>query len=193
MRTLYEKRTKIVIDNETTVLAPLGTKFYYVQPATAGGPIKATLTYSDPMGTPGTMVARVNDIDLKLTSPSNVVYWGNQGLSNANWSSPGGSADQINTVENVFIESAEAGTWKVEVIVKAVNQDGHVETPQYDVDYALVITGVTTGGSLIDPSRPLGTIDLFRYLDAFFRGEELDANGDGATDATDVYELISKI
>lgn len=193
VQNLYNMRTKIVIDNESTVLLPNSSKTYNVQPATLNGSIKATMTYSDPMGTPGTLFARVNDLDLKVTSPSGVVYWGNHGLANANWSSAGGSADLFDTVENVFIQSAEPGTWKVQVIVKEVNQDGHTETPQLDVDYALVITGVTTGGGLFAPPPPVhDSLRFFRFLDGFFGGEGEDVNRDGVSDEKDVIEYINK-
>ena len=35
-----------------------------------------------------------------------------------------------------------AGTWKVRVIAKEVNQDGHIETEETDSDFALVVSGL---------------------------------------------------
>jgi hypothetical protein len=55
---------------------------------------------------------------------------------------PGGSADTINTVENVFIQNPAAGTWTIEVQAVEVNEDVHTETPSVDdQDYALVVYG----------------------------------------------------
>ena len=56
--------------------------------------------------------------------------------------------DTINTVENVFIQNPQAGDWTIEVTATEVNMDVHVETPEDDQDYALVVYGVTdlTGG-----------------------------------------------
>ena len=76
-----------------------------------------------------------------MTSPSDVVYWGNNGLLDGNWSTPGGVANTIDTVENVFVENPEDGLWIVEIIASEINQDGHVETPELDADFALVVSG----------------------------------------------------
>ena len=84
---------------------------------------------------------RINDLTLKVTSPSAVVYWGNNGLLEGNWSVAGGAANTIDTVENVFIQNPEAGVWTVEVIASEINEDGHVETPELDADFALVVSG----------------------------------------------------
>jgi len=55
------------------------------------------------------------------------------------WSTPGGVANTVDNVENVFVDKAAAGTWTVEVIATQVNVDGHVETAATDADYALVV------------------------------------------------------
>ncbi|MEW2633545.1 hypothetical protein AB0903_18270 [Streptomyces sp. NPDC048389] len=106
--------------------------------------LKATMVYTDPMGLPPAAQARVNDLTLKLTAPDGTIYWGNNGLAAGNWSAPGGSANTIDTVENVFIQNPDAGTWTIDVIASQVNADGHVETPAPDVDFALVTTGKVT-------------------------------------------------
>jgi hypothetical protein len=61
-----------------------------------------------------------------------------------NWSAPGGSPNTIDTIENVFIQNPVGGVWSVEVTASEVNQDGHVQTPQLDMDYALVVSGGVT-------------------------------------------------
>ena len=45
--------------------------------------------------------------NLKVVSPSAVVYWGNHGLLEGNWSTPGGGANTVDTVENVFVNNPE--------------------------------------------------------------------------------------
>ena len=92
-------------------------------------------------GTTSATVHRINDLDLKVTSPAGVVYWGNHGLLTGNWSTPGGLPDSIDTVENVFVQNPQAGSWNVTVYAIQINQDGHVETPALDADFALVVTG----------------------------------------------------
>lgn len=103
--------------------------------------VKFTMTYADPAGVPGAAHARINDLTLRVVSPSGVEYWGNNGLATDNWSQPGGAPDTINTVENVFVRNPESGTWTAMVIASEINEDGHVETPELDADFALVITG----------------------------------------------------
>jgi hypothetical protein len=98
------------------------------------------LVYTDPMGSPNAARARVNDLSLKVTAPDGTVYWGNNGLNVGNWSTPGGTPNTIDTVENVFVQQPAAGTWRVEVRADEVNADGHAETSAADVDYALVAT-----------------------------------------------------
>ncbi|MDO8630298.1 MAG: hypothetical protein Q7R41_07380, partial [Phycisphaerales bacterium] len=94
----------------------------------------------------------VNDLSIKVTSPSGTVYRGNFGLVNwpiwiedyftGNWSIPAGSfnTDHVNNVENVFLKNPQAGNWTITVSADAINQDGHVETPVDDADYALVVS-----------------------------------------------------
>src|SRR5262249_19627596 len=58
-----------------------------------------------------------------------------------NFSTPGGSPNTIDTVENVFINSPQAGIWTVEVRASEINQDANLRTPEPDAVYALVVTG----------------------------------------------------
>jgi hypothetical protein len=141
VRYLYDVRDKIGFIDETEVLQNLESVEFlpFVEP---GEPeLRVTMTYADPMGMPGAGVHRINDLTLKVTSPSSTVYWGNNGLLDGNFSSPGGSANTIDTVENVFIQNPEAGIWSVEVIASEINEDSHVETPEVDADFALIVSG----------------------------------------------------
>ncbi len=144
LQNLYNLRNEMFIVNETDVLNNLASQSYTLTVA-AGSlhPLKATLVYADPMGNPASSQHRINDLTLKVTSPSNVVYFGNVGLSGTGqWSTPGGVANTVDTVENVFIQNPQAGTWTIEVIASQVVQDSHTETPAMDADYALVVSGV---------------------------------------------------
>ncbi|NNJ03429.1 S8 family serine peptidase [Streptomyces sp. PKU-MA01144] len=136
-------RLPILVD-ETDVLTQ-GQTATYTMTTDGSQPLKATLVYTDPMGSPSAAQARVNDLSLKLTAPDGTVYWGNNGLAAGNWSTAGGSANTIDTVENVFVQAPAAGVWTIEVIAGEVNADGHVETPVTDADFALVATGKVTG------------------------------------------------
>jgi hypothetical protein len=84
---------------------------------------------------------RINDLSLRVISPSGVVYHGNNGLLASQWSVPGGSPNTKDTVENVYVRAAEVGNWTVEVSAPEVNQDAHPATPAIDAAFALVVTG----------------------------------------------------
>jgi len=138
--------TRVV--DETSVLSELQTDTYTATVPASQDALKITMVYADRSGTTSAVIHRINDVTLKVTSPSSTVYWGNNGLAGGIWSTSGGAEDTLNTVENVFIQNPEAGDWTIEVIATEVNMDVHIETPEDDQDYALVVYGVTemTGG-----------------------------------------------
>ncbi len=143
VRTAYDQakaggwKLPILVD-ETDLLAT-GQSKRYTFAATGAKPLYATLAYTDPMGAPTAAMARVNDLTLKVTAPNGTVYYGNNGLAAGNWSTAGGAANTVDNVENVFVASAAAGTWTIEVVATAVNADGHRETAATDADFALVV------------------------------------------------------
>jgi len=138
---LYDVRNKIFVIDETELLQNLERYICQAFVAPEEPALKVTMTYADPAGVPGAAQARINDLTLKVVSPSGVEYWGNNGLLTGNWSTPGGAPDTINTVENVFVRNPEPGLWTVTVLANEINEDGHVETPELDADFALVISG----------------------------------------------------
>ncbi len=141
----YNLRDKTFVVDESDVLAPLGSTVHTLTVEAGEPALKATMIFRDPPGTTSSALHRINNLDLKVTSPSGTVYWGNNGLLGSMWSSPGGSANAIDTVENVYVQNPEAGAWSVEVIATEVLVDTHVETGATDADYALVVTGATAG------------------------------------------------
>jgi serine protease AprX len=163
---LYSLRNKMLVINEESPITNLETQNRYVTvPNGSQDPLKATLVFSDPKGVVSASQARINDLTLRVTSPSGTVYWGNNGLGNGGgtWSTPGGSANSIDTVENVFIPNPEPGIWTVSVIASEINQDARIESPAVDADYALVVSGVSVlaptaanvsvSGRVLDPYR----------------------------------------
>lgn len=141
-----------ILVNETDLLT-VGQKKTYTLTTDGTQPLKATLVWTDPAGSPSASKAQVNNLTLKVTAPGGTVYWGNNGLNAGNWSTSGGAANTVDTVENVFIQSPAAGTWTIEVFADAINSDGHVETSATDVDYALVVTAkVGTGTASPTPT-----------------------------------------
>lgn len=157
---MYDYRNKMYWVDETDVLQPFQTSSVGLDVSPGEPFFKATLVWRDTPGTVSASQHLINDMDLKVTSPTGTVYWGNFGLTNhasggtgeALWSSPGGSKESVNSVENVFVANPTPGTWTVEVIAANINTDNHVETGALDADYALCVIGV-------DPA-PLGVFTL---------------------------------
>ncbi|NMO21568.1 S8 family serine peptidase [Pyxidicoccus fallax] len=141
VKRLHDRAAVTSIVNETDVLTPLARKTYRVNVATGETELNVTMVYNDPAGTVGAAQARINDLSLKVTSPSGVVYWGNNGLTAGNTSTSGGVSNKVDTVENVFLQNPAAGTWTVEVIADELVQDARLETTAIDADYGLVVSG----------------------------------------------------
>jgi len=141
----YSLRDKTFVIDESDVLAPLGSTVHTLTVEAGEPALRATMIFRDPPGTTSSGQHRINNLDLKVTSPSGSVYWGNNGLLGSMWSSAGGTANSVDTVENVYVQNPEAGSWSVEVIATEVLVDTHVETGAVDADYALVVTGATSG------------------------------------------------
>ena len=104
---------------------------YTFSVSSGGGALKVTLVWSDYPSTESAAKNLVNDLDLKVTSPSGTVYLGN--VFSGGWSQTGGSADRTNNVENVYVQAAAAGTWTVEI-------SGY-NVPNGPQPYALVVDG----------------------------------------------------
>jgi serine protease AprX len=142
LENMFNLKGKMLVVNEDHILKNLESKAYKVSVDGSEPLFKATLVFADPPGSPNSSLARVNDLNLKVTAPDGTIYWGNNGLRVGNYSVADGTADSIDTVENVILENAQIGEWTVEVIAQEVNQDGHTETAEDDVDYALVVSGI---------------------------------------------------
>jgi hypothetical protein len=154
VRNLYDLRNALYIVDESDVLTNLASTTHALTVQAGAPAFKATLVFRDPPGTTASTQHRINNLDLRVTSPDGTIYWGNNGLSAGNWSTAGGAANTKDTVENVFVQSPLAGSWQVQVIAAELNQDSHVETGALDADYALVVSGVTSGPPPQPPAAP---------------------------------------
>jgi hypothetical protein len=146
VQNMYDLRENIYVIDESDILEPfeVGQHNVFVESGTPA--LKITMTYADTPGNPAVQTQhRINDLTLKVISPSDTVYWGNNGLLEGVWSDSGGNPDTKNTVECVYIENPEAGGWTIEVSADEVIEDSHVETTELDTDYALVISPVLSG------------------------------------------------
>jgi serine protease AprX len=111
---------------------------YVYEVGSSATPLKVTLAWSDYPGSPSAG-GLVNDLDLVVTGPGgSPVYYGNNFDEVNGWSVTGGTADRINNVESVYIQSPAVGTWTVRVSGHNVTQPGG--NPQQP--FALVATGV---------------------------------------------------
>jgi uncharacterized membrane protein len=110
-----------------------GHSFLYTLEVTSGSNLDATLVWNDREGsvTSDQSISKlVNNLDLKITSPSGVIYNGNNFISG--YSVSGGESDNINNVERIKLESAQEGIWSIEI----GNSKGNSQ------QYSLVISGI---------------------------------------------------
>ncbi|HHN74168.1 MAG TPA: PKD domain-containing protein [Acidobacteria bacterium] len=196
-RVAYERASRSLIVDQDVPLQ-LGESISYDVDVQAGeSELKVTMIYPDPPGTTSASLHRINDVNLKVTSPSGTVYHGNVGLDASPYSSPGGTPNDVDTVENVFVQNPEQGLWTVEISAVEINQDAFLDTAEDDVTFALVVTG--GAGSVCDgpatdftitpnPAR-VGDSVLF---DSTVNGGSggpytyaWDFDGDGVTDSTE--------
>lgn len=140
-------------------------------------PLKVSLVWTDYPGSTSASKALVNDLDLKITSPSGVVYYGND------FTKPFDSEiDRLNNVENIFIENPEVGNYKVEVIAYNVPQgpqsfalfaSGDFGTASGDVEVPICnitspANGATVNGNIFitaDANDNVGVIKVEFYVD----------------------------
>ncbi|MBS1723179.1 MAG: S8 family serine peptidase [Armatimonadetes bacterium] len=146
VQNIYDARKNMFVVDESDVLQNLQSKAYqlYVAPGTPA--FKATMSYTDYWASAGANPTRVNTVTLKVTDPSGVVYYGNNGMlattDASNITAAGGAADPRNNLQNVFVNNPAAGTWTVEVSADSVVMDTHFETPEVDQDFGLCVSGV---------------------------------------------------
>ncbi len=126
--------------DQTNLLFTGQTYEHRVVVRSANEPLKITLVYTDVPGLPAALPALVNDLDLEVISPSGVVYHGNQ-FDNGESVPDVDAFDTINNVEGVHIAQPEAGEYIVRIIARSVSEDARRETPDFDQDFALVVSG----------------------------------------------------
>lgn len=205
---LYDLKDKMFIVNETDVLSNLEMTSYQVQVAAGEPQFRATLVYTDPPGVPSSNQHRVNNLSLRVTAPNATTYWGNNGMTLGNVTTPGGSENTKDTVENVWVLNPAAGAWTVEVLASEIVQDSHVETPAMDADYALVVSGIVPApladgdmncDGLVDGADvtafTLAALDLPAYSTTYPGCNSLhgDFSGDGAIGADDVSGFVAAL
>ncbi len=145
LQTLYDYRERLYVVDQSDVLSPFEVATHLIDVGEEDTVLKIAMVYPDPAGNPSVQTMhRVNDLSLRVVSPSGTVYNGNYGLYESPWSSAGGSADILNTVECVFVNAPEAGRWTLEVSADEIVQDGYPATEDLDAVYSLAVMGGTS-------------------------------------------------
>jgi hypothetical protein len=203
---IRDKRCHYFIADEELNLASVGQSGSYFLQVDGTLPLKVTMVYADPPGVPYsappptdkfTAPNRVNNLDLIVRHPNGTtIYRGNYGLATNDWSLSGGTADTVNTTENVFIQNPTPGIWTVQVVLSELNEDGDPETPQIDADFGLVVFGVQSYCGLASHADwnhdgVTGTTDLFQFVENFLDGRA-DYDGDARTSITDLLGFLSE-
>jgi len=100
-----------------------------------GQPLKVSLAWSDAPGAVGANPALVNNLDLTVETDGST-YVGN--VFSGGWSTTGGSADTINNLENVYVQSP-GGSATITIDATAIVGDGvPYNADTTDQDFALV-------------------------------------------------------
>ncbi|CAE7357425.1 tagA [Symbiodinium necroappetens] len=102
----------------------------------SGEPLRITMAFYDVPGASGASNPVVNNVDLVAISPSGTTYRGNN--FSGGQSAPNGSADAINSVEQILVNNPEQGGWTVRIVGTAVNSGTQ--------GYAIAASGAVSDG-----------------------------------------------
>ncbi len=94
-----------------------------VRANSGGQPLRISLVWQDAPGAANANPARVNNLDLRVTSAGGTLWRGN--VFSGGWSTTGGSADTLNNVENVFIQTPSSSAYTIRVTATTLNGDAY--------------------------------------------------------------------
>ena len=125
LKMAYDRAVNSFIVDQDQALEVSDQVNYLVEVPVGESELKITMVYPDPPGTTSASLHRINDLSVRVVSPTGTVYHGNVGLDIGNYSQSGGSANVIDTVAQVKQVIAEERTyWPAEVdIVEPVPVD----------------------------------------------------------------------
>lgn len=156
LQRLYDNRSRIVVLDEYDTLQIGQSRSYWIYVAPGTPELRVTMVHADQAALPSAAVHLINDANLKVTRWSDgTSWWGNNGLADGNFSTAGGVANNRDTVECVYLQNPTPGIYLVDVAALSIPQDGKVETPQIDMDFALAMHPMgggyhATGGLTMD-------------------------------------------
>lgn len=146
LRRVYDNRDQLVVLDEYDTLQLGQSRSYYVTIAPGTPEFRATMVYADPAAQANASVALINDANLKVTRFSDgTFWWGNRGLDANTFSTSGGLPNNRDTIESVYLQNPLPGLYLVTVEAVSIVQDAKLETPQTDLDFALVMHPVAGG------------------------------------------------
>ncbi|MBM4060175.1 MAG: hypothetical protein FJ265_03625, partial [Planctomycetes bacterium] len=142
----YDARNRMIVVDEYEALQQGQSRMYFVFVPPGATEFRAVMAYADPAAVPSASIHRVNDVNLKVVRAADgTIWWGNNGLWAGDESTSGGNPNDRDTLETVLLNNPQEGIYLVAVEALSVVQDGKVETPALDVDFALVVFPIGGG------------------------------------------------
>lgn len=134
LRDMFGTTPKVVLDQSDLITASGETRSYVWGVADPSRPVRIALAYTDAPGALGTS-PQVNDLDLAVTMGGST-YLGNQ--FDHQWSVTGGTPDDRNNYEAVFLPAGQSGEVTVTVTGRNIAGDATNGGAGPNQDYALV-------------------------------------------------------
>lgn len=152
-----------VRNNSAGALATGQPQTHYVLVNGSAQTLKVTLAYHDAPATLPASFAPVNRVYVQVTAPDATVYYGNNVTDGA--STPGGTFEILNNLQEVIVPSPAAGVWTVTVVPQAVNVGAQ--------GYGLVMTGDVSElcPSDFDHNGFVNGVDFDSFVEAFVAGD----------------------
>jgi hypothetical protein len=171
-----DARTNFFVDKRKSLaegVAQGATESFNITVASASQPLKVCLTWIDPPAAQGSSAPPINNLHLEVVAPDgSTTYRGN--VFSGGVSTTGGTADNINNVEIVYIPTPTVGNYEIKVIGQTVNA---LYTPQA---YSLAANGAlapgergsvalsasafacgsTAGITVVDGNGPVGSLNV---------------------------------
>jgi hypothetical protein len=174
---------RLVVRDQLNALSTLGTGDSveaFIAVRSGAEPLRVTLAFSDAPAAVNATFAPVNNLDLQVVAPDGTVYRGNVFAGGV--SASGGSADAINSVEQIRILNPAPGRWRVRVLASAINQgpQGFAVVSSGVVDDVQCPADLDDGSGAGQPDGGVDVNDLISFLTQFENGQPIVDLDDGA-------------
>ncbi|MEN3044172.1 MAG: S8 family serine peptidase [Candidatus Hydrothermales bacterium] len=140
-------------------------------------PLIIVLSWIDYFGSANTYPVIVNDLDLKVISPTGTIYRGN--YTSGGWSIPGGSFDRLNLWELFKLQNPAIGEWRIVIRAYRITQPKPAGTKY---PFALVVTGN------IGQIQKLSSVESFFALSSTSEGVLITFHYGGLVDRLLIYK-----